>query len=197
MNALLGKWLCKLGDNSQGLWLRVIMDKYRLATTRWAVPDVSYRASGMWKPILSVQVDFDKYIRYRANNGCQVSFWHDLWCANSSLKVLFPLLYLVDRRTHAVIANNVILSGDTCSRIFQFKRDLLHEEIHVLVILLSMLEKVLLSADSDDIRLWSPDPKGQFSVRSFYNVLIGGKAIIPSWKFYWNKLVLPRVAIFC
>lgn len=29
--ALLGKWLWRLGDNSQGLWRQIIVDKYRVA----------------------------------------------------------------------------------------------------------------------------------------------------------------------
>lgn len=55
---------------------------------------------------------------------------------------------------------------------------------------------MFLSIDKDDMRLWSCDPKGQFFVTYFYNVLIGERAIIPSWKFHWNKFVAPRVTVF-
>lgn len=46
-NALLGKWLCRLGDNSQGLQYRLIVAKYCVANLEWMVLDVCYRASGM------------------------------------------------------------------------------------------------------------------------------------------------------
>lgn len=71
------------------------------------------------------------------------------------------------------------------------------EEIHVLATLISILDKVFLSADKDDKRLWFPNTNGQFSIRSFYDVLIGEQAIVLAWKYYRNKLVPPRVAIFC
>lgn len=65
------------------------------------------------------------------------------------------------------------------------------------LLLYLMLDRVFFSADKDDKRLWSLDPKGQFSVRSFYDVLIREQAIVSGWKFYCNKLVLPEVAVFC
>lgn len=40
--------------------------------------------------------------------------------------------------------------------------------------LLFMLEKVYLMFDREDERLWLPDNKVRFSVKSFYNLLNGG-----------------------
>lgn len=54
------------------------------------------------KSIRSVKTDFDKYIRFRVNNGQQVHFWDDLRCG-TSLKDQFPSVYLVDRSRHAVV----------------------------------------------------------------------------------------------
>lgn len=76
-------------------------------------------------------------------------------------------------------------------------RHLTDNEIHNLPCLLSMLEKVFLSMNKDDERLWSPDPKVQFSVKSFYDVLHGDKDVIRGWKRLWNKLVLPQFVVFC
>lgn len=50
---------------------------------------MSYRASGLWKSILSVKMDFNKCIRFRVNNGQQVKFCDDLGCGGSSLKDQF------------------------------------------------------------------------------------------------------------
>lgn len=49
------------------------------------VPKAGYRVPSMWKSILPVKSEFDKYIRFQANNGQQISFWNDIWCGNSSL----------------------------------------------------------------------------------------------------------------
>lgn len=57
-------------------------------------------------------------------------------------------------------------------------------EIQVLAILISMLDKVFISVANEDKRLWSLDPKGRFSIKSFYDVLIGVKPIVVGWKCY-------------
>lgn len=62
--------------------------------------------------------------------------------------------------------------------------------------LIAMLDEVFLSAEKEDKQFRFPDPKGQFSVRSFYDVLIGEQPIVSRWKFFWNKLVPPRVNSF-
>lgn len=61
---------------------------------------------------------------------------------------------------------------------------------------MDMLEKVYLSVNIDDKRLWSADSKGHFSDKSFYNVLSDEQATILGWRFYWHKLI-PRVDVFC
>lgn len=48
----------------------------------------------MWKSLLSVKDDFDKCNRYRAHNGQRIGFWNKQWHGNSTLKELFPGLYL-------------------------------------------------------------------------------------------------------
>lgn len=47
-------------------------------------------------------------------------------------------------------------------------------EVPALAQLLFMLEKVYLMFDREDERLWLPDNKVRFSVKSFYNLLNGG-----------------------
>lgn len=58
------------------------------------------------------------------------------------------------------------------------------DEIQGMTTLISMLDKVLIFVNNEDKRLWSLDSKGQFLLRSFYDVLIGEKRGVLSWKFY-------------
>lgn len=51
----------------------------------------------VWKSVLSVKVDFDKCVRYSINNGQHVKFWKDIWCGDTSLKLWFPAVFLVNR----------------------------------------------------------------------------------------------------
>lgn len=67
--AQLGKWLWRLGDESQGHWRRIIIDKYRVRTNGWSVPLLQYRVSDFWRSVLSAKLDFDRCIHYCVNNG--------------------------------------------------------------------------------------------------------------------------------
>ena len=62
--------------------------------------------------------------------------------------------------------------------------------------LLGMLNKIYLSVDKSDVRLWKPDAKGQFSVKFFYNVLNDRIGPMDGWNSFWDPLVLPRILAF-
>ena len=102
--ALLGKWLWRVGLPSPGLWRKIIVCKYKLGNDGWCVPSQAYTVSGLWKSILSVKDDFQKWSRFRVHNGQRVSFWHDEWCGQSVLCDQFSNLYSLDLRQQAVVA---------------------------------------------------------------------------------------------
>ena len=54
---------------------------------------------------------------------------------------------------------------------FSFQRNRTDFEISDFVVLLGILDKVCVSVGKDDERIWKPAVKGQFLVKSFYNVL--------------------------
>eukprot|EP00268_Persea_americana_P053131 TRINITY_DN5994_c5_g1_i2.p1 TRINITY_DN5994_c5_g1~~TRINITY_DN5994_c5_g1_i2.p1 ORF type:complete len:134 (-),score=24.75 TRINITY_DN5994_c5_g1_i2:1010-1411(-) len=56
-----------------------------------------------------------------------------------------------------------------------------------------MLEKVYVSMDKSDVRLWKADVEGQFSVKSFYNALVDTNPRVEGWKSFWYSVVPPRV----
>lgn len=41
------------------------------------------------------------------------------------------------------------------------------------------------------------DAKGQFLVKSFYNVLTGADVRMVDWRHFWNSFIPPRVLAFC
>lgn len=47
--------------------------------------------------------------------------------------------------------------------------------------MLGMFEKVYMSVGKLDVRLWKPDVKGQFSVKSLYNALIDCSVRVGGW----------------
>ena len=47
--SLIGKWLWRLGNSVQGLWRQIIVDKYKVQRKGWYIPNLHYKASGIWK----------------------------------------------------------------------------------------------------------------------------------------------------
>lgn len=52
--------------------------KYKLVKHGWKVPIVSYRASGMWKSILTGKSDFEKWVQLQVHKDDD-----KLWSLNS------------------------------------------------------------------------------------------------------------------
>eukprot|EP00268_Persea_americana_P010076 TRINITY_DN14058_c1_g1_i2.p1 TRINITY_DN14058_c1_g1~~TRINITY_DN14058_c1_g1_i2.p1 ORF type:complete len:132 (-),score=16.27 TRINITY_DN14058_c1_g1_i2:80-475(-) len=121
--------------------------------------------------LLRIQDDFAYWICYKVHNGHRVKFWHDEWCGQFVFKTQFPNLFLVDRRQEAFVAKNFSGSGGGVIWKFSFRRNLTDIEISDFTIFLGILDKVYVSVGRDDERIWKPAVKGQFSVKSFYNVL--------------------------
>lgn len=150
---------------------------------------LTYKASGMWKSILSVKDEFYNCVWFRAHNGQKFVVWNKLLCGDSILKEQFPGLYLLNRRQEAV--------GGKVLWEFSLQRNLSDTTASDMIVLLSMLEKVFPSLDRKDEMIWDPDSKGQCSVTSFYEVLHGGQARKVGWKRLWNPLVPSRILVFC
>lgn len=126
--------------------------------------------------------EFDKCIRYQVNNGQKISFWNDIRCGDISLSNQFPSIFMVDSNQKAVVSDYYQLLGGRAVWVFNIRRHLLDHESDALVHLLSKLESVSISFDSEDERLWYPDSKGVFSVRTFYNALTVAQGYDSCWK---------------
>lgn len=57
---------------------------------------MNYKASGLWKSILSMKLEFEERICNRVHSGL-LSFWNDSWCGDMLLKDQFPSFYSLDR----------------------------------------------------------------------------------------------------
>ena len=72
--ALLGKWLWRIGEGSQGLWRRVLERKCSLPRCGWDVQDPPLYSFTIWKGILSVKKLFMENIKYQIGLGERTLF---------------------------------------------------------------------------------------------------------------------------
>lgn len=78
-NALLGKWLWRIGHDSEGLWRQVLLAKYPVERDGWDIHTAVSRQSAFWKGICSVKDDFMRNIRFKVGKGDSISFWRDTY----------------------------------------------------------------------------------------------------------------------
>jgi hypothetical protein len=86
--ALLAKLNWRVMENPNSLWAKTLIAKYcpngimdkRLGTRR--------SGSSNWKGLKKGHEIFRKGLRWVVNNGQEISFWHDLWVGDRSLRSL-------------------------------------------------------------------------------------------------------------
>lgn len=116
-NALLGKWLQRIGKDADSLWKNVILEKYDVRREGWDVEGPSYCFSNLWKGVVSIKNAFAGSIKYWVGSSNKVLFWHDTWVGDRPLAVQFPNLYRCARDTKAKVSDYMergsgqILSG--------------------------------------------------------------------------------------
>lgn len=88
----------------------ICISKYNISNGGWEFPSVSYRASGIWKSVLSALEAFASSIRFCAFAGDRVRFWTDILCDSSSFRDRFPL-YTIATNPHSTVFENYVYQG--------------------------------------------------------------------------------------
>ena len=57
--------------------------------------------------------DFEKHVLFELGNGVQIQFWHNIWCLDVSLLVVFPDLFCIATDKNALVADylTVLVNG--------------------------------------------------------------------------------------
>ena len=142
-------------------------------------------------------MEFAHWIRYRVHDGLRVKFWQNEWFGQLVFANQFPNLFLLDHRQQGFVADNFSKDAIQVVWDFSFRRNLIDIEISDFANLLGMLNKMYLSVDKYDVRIWKVVVKGQFSVRFFYKVLDDRNEPMDGWNSFWDPSVPPRVLSFC
>jgi hypothetical protein len=99
-------------------------------------------------------------------NGTNTHFWFDVWIGSSSLKDRFPRLFSISNQKEAMVADLWNRAMDV-RWIFNWRRRLFVWEETLVEDLVESLHGINLT-DLDEKWCWSPDPNGDFSIKSTY-----------------------------
>lgn len=91
--ALLGKWLWRIGYGTDGLWRQVLDRKYSPPRWGWDVQDATAKTSAICKGILSVKRLPMENIKYKIGSGESILFYKDQCTGDRSLGTQFPDLF--------------------------------------------------------------------------------------------------------
>eukprot|EP00268_Persea_americana_P033450 TRINITY_DN3312_c0_g1_i6.p1 TRINITY_DN3312_c0_g1~~TRINITY_DN3312_c0_g1_i6.p1 ORF type:complete len:225 (-),score=29.21 TRINITY_DN3312_c0_g1_i6:634-1308(-) len=154
--ALLGKWLWRLGDESEGQWRLVVLEKYGNQKDGWEVQVAAYKYSAIWKGIISSSEKFMQNIRCNVCLGKKILFWKDTWIGEEPLASKFPDLFNCARDKQANVENYMDRSGMSGQITWSptFRRNLKENEELQFLSLIDLLRDIHLSEDMEDTRIW-------------------------------------------
>ncbi|OVA01987.1 hypothetical protein BVC80_1469g12 [Macleaya cordata] len=133
-------------------------------------PTTPYRVS-VWRGITNMWQNFKPFISFEVSTGNVVRFWDDLWCGVIPLKSRFPAVYSMVYNKSALVADVMRVEGNCTSWDLGLRRQINDWEMDELATLMEVLDQFRRGQDMHDIRIWAPDEKGIFSVKSLYLLL--------------------------
>ncbi|KAL9686141.1 hypothetical protein QQ045_023596 [Rhodiola kirilowii] len=110
---LLAKWWWRLVSLEDGLWRRMVIEKYKLHDL-FDIKSLQPRQSKMtktWKDIFRIIKDekevgsaFRKGLSLKLGRGDSIKFWIDAWAGEQPLKFQFPKLFNIAVKQRATIS---------------------------------------------------------------------------------------------
>ena len=153
----------------------------------------------LWKGILSGWDIFHHHLKLVAGLGTRTLFWHDRWCGDIPLKVMFPMLFSCSSSQSALVASCLYASIDGAGRSWNitFIQDFNDWEIEeVLAFFTFILANIPTTLDLDSL-FWKLCHHGKFDVKSFYHALAGHSTISFPWRAIWRSKLLSESLSSC
>jgi hypothetical protein len=170
--ALLGKWLWHY-EIERDAWWRVVVDsKFGSLWGGWCSlePGGAFGV-GLWKNIRKGWETFKCFTRLVVGDGRRISFWHDLWCGDTVLKVAFLVLFGIACVKDASVADNREVLGGSIQWNVSFIREVHDWELDIFASFFQVLDSARERRGGEDKLWWIPSKRGLFKVKVLYHSL--------------------------
>jgi len=181
----------------------VVATKYGEEGFGWfpSTPLGSYGYS-LWRYIVKGWEKFSPFFSFKVGDGSSIYFWHDRWCDDTPLRDMFPSLFVLADNRDASIADYWDRDSGTIVWVPIFVRDGFIDD-DVLVSFFNKLNSHKVEVSSQDMVKWDLNPKGEFTVKSFYlQLLLVNHPFSPfgggfPYRLIWRSLAPTKVCFFC
>ncbi|GLU05147.1 hypothetical protein SLE2022_222630 [Rubroshorea leprosula] len=204
--ALLGKWWFRLGDGLEGLWKRVIWEKYYGGREEVEVTSfASLNMSRVWKDIVGVGSGSERLLemlvkgfKWKVGDGSCVKFWSDIWVGDKSLKNLFPRLFAMSTNREGLLQDMGLWGTDGWVWDCRWRHGCRGRAASEEEQLRELINGVKLKIDGVDSWRWIHSGDGSYSVKVAYDFLTPKVSILDGkWsKIIWSKYVPSKLSVF-
>uniref|UniRef100_A0A453GXL2 Reverse transcriptase zinc-binding domain-containing protein n=1 Tax=Aegilops tauschii subsp. strangulata TaxID=200361 RepID=A0A453GXL2_AEGTS len=160
--ALLANWAKRYFDSKDSEWKKNISYKYDIDK-----PNILWSKNGVgstfWKSATWAFAAAKTFYKWKLGNGENVSFWHDIWVGDYSLKTRFWDLFCICNQSECSVAQ--VWDGVTLKLTFRrcFGETGLSSWNHLVD-----LVKTSQLRDEPDSPIWNLESNWVFSIKSFY-----------------------------
>ena len=195
--ALLGKWLWRDRTDWEALWRQIVEAKYGEMWGGWC-SDVGKGPYGvsLWKYIRRGWDHLFPFLSFKVGNEEKVWFWHDIWCGDRSLRVVYPGLFSIAGNRDASVANLMSYKNGVLHWELTFACNVHDWEMNSMNSLMELIYFANVVGNGVDTLCWQQKSKGGFTMKSFYQSLSPSPSRMFPWKGVWKPKVPPRVAFF-
>jgi hypothetical protein len=116
-----------------------------------------------------------QHVMMVAGRGDRILFWHNLWCGETPLKTLFPVLFSCSSNKTASIKS--LLSRPSVGEVriwnLAFIRDFNDWELDELLNFFNLIHSKIQREERPNAMSWTLQQHGRFDAKSFYHALSG------------------------
>ena len=150
----------------------------------------------LWKTISKGWDSFKRFISFEIGDGSKVSYGHDVWCGDRSLKEMYPDLFAISCSPDSMVADLMRRHNDVLHWDLTFIWYIQDWESDSLLALLELLYANPRIGIGKDTIYWGLAKSKCFTVGSYYRALSGTCHVSFPWKIIWKSRAPPRVASF-
>ncbi|GKV17695.1 hypothetical protein SLEP1_g28164 [Rubroshorea leprosula] len=202
----LGKWWFRLGDGVEGLWKKVVREKYYGGREEVDITALeSVRVSRIWRDIIGIgqrsgrlQDMLVKGFKWVVGEGCRVGFWRSVWVGEKALRDLCPRLFELAVNKKGLVSEMGGWEASSWRWNIIWRRGRFGREKDEELMLWEVLSRVGIKVGVEDRWQWIHVSDGKYVVKQAYEFLESTKSILNDWlcKLIWCRLVPSKVSFF-